>query len=86
MKQAGVFVAADMLQPSSAGVRLNCANGEVRITDGPFTESKELIAGYAMMQVPSMEEAIAWSKRFASLFSQLEIDIRPVYEAREAAH
>ena len=48
--------------------------------DGPFAESRELIAGYALMSVASLDEAIEWSSRFAAIMGDLEIDVRPVYE------
>jgi hypothetical protein len=80
MKKAGVFVAAEALQPSSKSVRLRFAGGKRTVIDGPFTESKELVGGYSIVDVSSRDEAIAWSSRFAQLFGELEIDIRPLYE------
>ena len=65
--QAGALLDTAGLAPSVAGARVELAAGNVTVTDGPFTESKELIAGYAMMQVNSMQEAIAWGERFAAV-------------------
>ena len=80
MAQAGVLISADGLQPSSKAKRVTIARGKRTIVDGPFTESKELIAGYAMMNVQSMQEAIAWAERFAAVVGDVEMDIRPVQE------
>src|ERR1700677_2763003 len=77
--KAGVMLAADGLQPSSKGKRVRF-NGEKRaVTDGPFTEAKELIAGYWLWQVRSMDEAVEWLKR-APFGGGVEIEIRPVFE------
>lgn len=61
--RAGVILAYDGLHPTSAGARLRYSGGEVTVMDGPFTESKEIVAGYMLIQVKSKEEAIAWMKR-----------------------
>lgn len=79
MKQAGVFLAAEGLRPSSQGVRLYYTGGTQRMVDGPFIESKELIAGYSIMEVASIDEAVEWSARFARLIGDIEIDIRLMY-------
>jgi hypothetical protein len=77
--KAGVMLAADGLQPSSKGKRVRF-NGEKRaVTDGPFTEAKELIAGYWLWQVRSMDEAVEWLKR-APFGGGTEVEIRPVFE------
>ena len=60
---AGVMLAAEGLAPSSKGARVDFSNGKVRVTDGPFTEAKELIAGFWIWQVGSKQEAIDWLKR-----------------------
>jgi hypothetical protein len=70
----GTVLASETFQPG--GVRLRFRGGDVTVLDGPFTESKELIAGFSIMNVASYEEAIPWATRFASLFDELEIDIR----------
>jgi hypothetical protein len=61
MAQAGVLLATDGLQPSSKGTRVQYNGGKFTVTDGPFTETKELIAGFAILQVKSKDEAIQWT-------------------------
>lgn len=78
--QSGKLVAGDGLRPSSLGVRLQFNGGERTIQDGPFSESKELIAGFAIMKLESLDEAIGWATKFAHVLGDLEIDIRPVTE------
>lgn len=63
MVKAGVMLGGDGLLPSSKGARVEFSQGKVTVTDGPFAESKELIAGFWIIQVTSMEEAIEWAKR-----------------------
>jgi hypothetical protein len=75
----GVMVAGEGLHPSSKGVRVACSGKARTVTDGPFTETKELIAGFWIWQVQSMAEAIDWIKR--SPFQDDEIEIRPIFEA-----
>ncbi len=79
MAKAGVLLAGEGLQPSSKGARLTFQDGKVTVTDGPFTESKELIAGFWLIQVKSKEEAIEWIKR-APFGGGVEIEIRQVFE------
>jgi len=79
--KAGVMLAADGLQPSSKGKRVRVANGKVTVLDGPFTESKELVASYALLQVKSVEEAVHWTTRFLEVLGGGECEIRPLYEA-----
>src|SRR5262245_18053949 len=62
--KTGVLVASDGLHPSSKRKRVRLANGNITVTDGPFTESKELVASYALFQVKSMDEAVHWTTRF----------------------
>ena len=79
--KAGVMLAGEGLHASSKGARVRF-NGEQRtVTDGPFTESKELIAGFWLWQVRSKEEAIEWLKR--APFDQTEVEIRQVFEAAD---
>jgi hypothetical protein len=80
--KAGVMLAADGLQASSKGKRVKFSGEKRTVIDGPFTESKELIAGYWMWQVRSMDEAIEWLKR-APFDGGDEIEIRPVFEAAD---
>lgn len=79
--RAGVLLATDGLQPSSKGARVRLSGGKVTVTDGPFTESKELIASYAMFDVTSMGEAIEWYTRFLQVLGEGECEIRPLFEA-----
>ncbi len=80
--KAGVMLAADGLQPSSKGKRVKFSGETRTVTDGPFTETKELIAGFWIWQVRSMDEAMEWLKR-APFGGGTEIEIRPVYEASD---
>jgi hypothetical protein len=82
MVRAGVMLAGEGLQPSSKGARIRFNGGKTTVTDGPFTESKELIAGYWLIQVKSKDEAIAWMKR-APFDGGTQIEIRQVFEAED---
>lgn len=83
ISQAGVLLATDGLHPSSKGARVKLSNGRVTVTDGPFTESKELVASYAIFQVNSKAEAIAWTTRFLEVLGEGECEIRQIYEASD---
>ncbi len=80
--QAGVLLAADGLRPSSNGKRVRFSGDKRTVIDGPFAESKELIAGYWLWQVRSMEEAVEWVKRCPNPHEK-EIEIRQVFEAED---
>ena len=80
--KAGIMLAGDGLQPTSKGKRVRFAGEKRTVIDGPFTETKELIAGYWLWQVRSIEEAVEWLKR-APFDGGAEIEIRPVYEAED---
>jgi hypothetical protein len=80
--KAGVMLAGDGLQPTSKGKRVKFSGDKRTVIDGPFTETKELIAGYWLWQVRSMDEAVEWLKR-APFDGGAEIEIRPVYEATD---
>src|SRR5437899_8975936 len=82
MVQAGVMLAAEGLHPTSKGVRLKFAGKTPTVIDGPFTESKELIAGFWLIQTKSLEEAVAWIKR-APFGGGVEIEIRQVFEGED---
>jgi hypothetical protein len=82
MVKAGVMLAGEGLHPTSKGARIKFSGGKTTVTDGPFTESKELIAGFWLIQVKSKEEAIAWMKR-APFGGGTEIEIRQVFEAED---
>ncbi len=77
---SNVLLSTEALQPSAKGVRLKFAGGQRRVIDGPFTESKELIAGFSIMNVNSIDEVIEWASRFAALIGDVQIEIRPLYE------
>jgi hypothetical protein len=79
--KAGVMLAGEGLQASSKGARVKFSNGKTTVIDGPFAETKELVAGYWMWQVKSLEEAIEWLKR--APFEDTEIEIRQVFEAED---
>jgi hypothetical protein len=80
--KAGVMLAAEGLQPTSKGKRVRFSGTKRTLIDGPFTETKELIAGFWLWQVRSMEEAVEWVKRCPNPFDgESEIEIRPVFEA-----
>ena len=82
--KAGVLLAAEGLQASSTGKRVRFSETKRTVIDGPFTESKELIAGLWLWQVRSMEEAIEWVKRCPNPHeTECEIEIRPVFEAED---
>jgi hypothetical protein len=78
--QAGVLLAAEGVHASSKGARLSFSGGKRTVTDGPFAEAKELIAGFALIDVSSKDEAIEWATRFADLIGDVEIEIRQVVE------
>lgn len=80
--RAGVLLAAEGLQPSSRGARVRFSGKERTVIDGPFAETKELLAGFWLIQVKSLEEAIEWVKRCPNpLEGETEIEIRRVFEA-----
>ena len=76
--KAGVMLAGEGLQPSSKGARVRFSGGKKTVIDGPFTEAKELVAGFWLWQVKSKEEAIDWLKR--APFEETEVEIRQVFE------
>jgi len=79
--KAGVLLAGEGLHPSSKGARVRCEGSKRTVIDGPFAETKELLAGFWLLQVKSKEEAIEWIKR--SPFQEGEIEIRQVFEASD---
>ena len=82
LARAGVLLAADGLHPSSKGKRVRFSADQTTVIDGPFAETKELIAGYWIWQVRSMDEAVEWLKR-APFSGGAEVEIRPVFEAED---
>jgi hypothetical protein len=87
--KAGIMLAGDGLRPSSQGKRLRfpAGGGAKTVIDGPFTETKELIAGYWIWQVRSLDEALEWAKRCPAPMpgEESELEIRPLYEAEDFA-
>ena len=83
--KAGIMLAGDGLKPSSQGKRLRFSSGKKTIIDGPFTETKELVAGFWFWQVKSMDEALEWARRCPDPMpgEESEIEIRPFYEAED---
>ena len=80
--RAGVMLAGDGLHPSSKGARVEFSGSERKVIDGPFAETKELLAGYWVWQVKSIDEAIEWAKRIPNpTGEQGVVEIRPVFEA-----
>lgn len=82
LAKAGIMLAGEGLQPSSKGARVKFSGAKRTVIDGPFTEAKELVAGFWLWQVKSMDEAIEWLKR-APFDGGTEIEIRPVFEAED---
>jgi hypothetical protein len=79
LQQAGILITLDGLHPPSMGARVSFASGKAVVTDGPFTESKEVLGGYWMIDVKSREEAIAWAKKCPASENEI-IEIRQVQE------
>jgi len=82
LAKAGVMLAAEGLKPTSNGKKVKFSGATRTVIDGPFTESKEIIAGFWLWQVRSMEEAVEWLKR-APFDGGTEIELRPVYETED---
>ncbi|HEX6707881.1 MAG TPA: YciI family protein [Albitalea sp.] len=86
LAKAGVLLDASGLQPSGKGWRIRHSNGHRTVLDGPFAESKELIAGYTLIQVRSREEALEWTRRFPAPMGEsedAEIEVRQLYELED---
>ncbi|MFN8634544.1 MAG: YciI family protein [Chloroflexota bacterium] len=82
---AGVMLSGDGLKPSSQGARVKFSGGRPKVIDGPFAETKELIAGVSIFQVNTLEEAIGWVKKWPTVdgHGEVEIEIRPMYEVED---
>ena len=84
LQKAGVLLDASGLQPSSKGWRVKYSGGKRTVIDGPFTETKELVAGYTLIQVKSKEEAMEWVRRFPNPhLEDGEIEVRQLYELED---
>jgi hypothetical protein len=81
LAKAGVMLAGEGLHPTSKGARVKFSNGKQTVIDGPFAETKELVAGFWLWQVKSLDEAIEWLKR--APFEGTEVEIRPLFEAAD---
>jgi hypothetical protein len=82
LREAGILIAADGLEPSAHGKRVVFDGPDRRVVDGPFAETKELVAGFWLWEVADMDEAVAWVKRCPNpMPGPSEIEIRPLYEA-----
>jgi len=84
LQQAGILITLDGLHPPSAGARVSFASGKPVVTDGPFTESKEVLGGYWMIDVKSQEEAIAWACKCPASENEI-IEIRRVQEMADCS-
>ena len=82
ISDAGVLLGGEGLKPTSEGARVKFTKGTPHVIDGPFAETKELIAGYLLLEARSMDEAIAWAKKWPALDAQgeLELEIRQLFE------
>lgn len=85
MMQQGVLVTTDGLQHSRKGARVSVKNGTFTVTDGPFTETKELVAGFAIIEVPSKAVAIEWTKKFLDVVGHGESELRLMQDAPAAS-
>lgn len=83
--KAGIILAGEGLHPSTKGKRVHFSSGKTVVSDGPFAETKELIAGFWLWQVKSMEEAVAWARRCPAPMpgEDSELELRPVFEAED---
>ena len=81
LTKAGVMLACEGLHPSSKGTRVKFSGGKTSVIDGPFAETKELVAGFWLWKVKSKEEALEWLKR--APFEDGEVELRPVFEAED---
>ncbi|MCQ4165030.1 YciI family protein [Tahibacter harae] len=84
LAEAGILLAAEGLHPSSRGVRVHFSGAQRTVVDGPFAETKELVAGFWLWQIRSLEEAVEWVRRCPNPTGAMgEIEIRPVFEAED---
>ena len=81
--RAGVLLATDGLKPSIEGKRVKLEDGKFTVVDGPFAETKELIAGSGVYEVATMSEAVHWTKRFLEVLGKGECEIRPLFDAAD---
>jgi hypothetical protein len=77
--KAGVIVATGGIAPTAMGVKITLKQGEFTVVDGPFSEAKEIVGGWALLECRDKDEAIEWTKRFVSVLGEGEVRIRPVF-------
>ena len=82
--KAGVLVATGGIGPTAMGARVSFKDGEYTVVDGPFTEAKELVGGWALMECRDLAEAVEWTKRFLGVIGEGEVRVRPVRLKRTA--
>jgi hypothetical protein len=82
--KSGTLLATEGCLPTALGARIRKANGNFKVTDGPFTEAKEIVGGFALIQAKSKEEAIEHAKAFMNVAGDGEVEIRQVYDAPPA--
>jgi hypothetical protein len=82
MEKAGILRGGEGLKPSSEGFRIKFNGGTPTVVDGPFAETKELIAGYSIIEVPTKADAVAWAKKWPAILSEanVELELRPYFE------
>ena len=85
LNKAGVLLAAEGLRHPRFGKKISYVNGKGTVTDGPYAEAKEVIAGFIIVDVRAEEEAVEWANRFAQCFDEVEVQVRPVAEASDFA-
>ena len=85
LARAGVMLAGEGLRPTSEGAKVRFEGSRRTVTDGPFTESKELVASYAILEVKSMAEAVEWTTRFLKVLGRGECELRPMFQAPNMA-
>ncbi|MEP7000215.1 MAG: YciI family protein [bacterium] len=83
MARAGVFVQGEGLMASAKGARVRLRRGKPTVTDGPFTETKELIAGFTMINVASRDEAIAWALKWPAIDREADVEIRQLFDPED---
>jgi hypothetical protein len=85
MAKAGILLGGEGLKPTAQSARVKFTDGKPTVIDGPFAETKELVAGYCMIQVNSLQEAIDWMRRWPTVGTEanVELEIRPVFEAED---
>lgn len=81
--RSGVLLAAEGLRHPDLGTKITYKDGGKTVTDGPYAEAKEVIAGFAIVDVRSKAEAVEWAHRFAAAFDEVELEVRPITEAAD---